>query len=86
MHEKLADESGSINKYMTKRGFKAYAIQVNSDGRRNNQVYGFAFNMSDQESANNRALEFCLEQPLGEDERCVVYAEGNSVVFDLNAE
>lgn len=76
----------SVSKYLSAKNFKAYAIQVDIDDRRNNEVYGFAFNMLSQASANQKAVEFCLQQSLGVGERCVVYAEGDSIVFPLNQE
>jgi len=74
----------AVARYLSSKDFKAYAIQVDLEGRRNNDVYGFAFNMVSQAAANQRAIEFCLQQALADGERCVVYAEGDAVVFQLN--
>lgn len=73
----------SVSKYLSAKNFKAYAIQVDIDDRRNNEAYGFAYNMASQAAANQKAVEFCLQQALGVGERCVVYAEGNTIVFPL---
>jgi len=71
----------AIDKYLSKNNFKAYAIQVDLENRRNNDIYGFSFNMKNQDIADQRAIDFCLQQALGEGERCVIYARGNSIVF-----
>ncbi len=76
----------SLAKYLSSKNYKAYAIQVDFENRRNNEVYGFAYNMRSQAAANQKAVEFCLQQELGEGERCVVYAEGDSIVFPLTGE
>jgi len=71
----------AMDKYLSKNNFKAYAIQVDLENRRNNDIYGFSYNMKSQEIADQRAIDFCLQQALGEGERCVIYARGNAIVF-----
>jgi|GEM_PF-2777323 len=71
----------AIEKYLSRNNYKAYAIQVDLENRRNNDIYGFAYNMKNQQVADQRAIDFCLQQTLGEGERCVIYARGNSIVF-----